>query len=103
MSIQETRHKDLTPFIEKKGKRKSRQYDLEGQEGVLCDYDKHNVSFVSEKIIIPSSSQYLNLVGKALCQKHYNKLIVNAKKSKINNKCSHSKYRFYISIAQNGT
>ncbi|CAI2193244.1 16930_t:CDS:2, partial [Funneliformis geosporum] len=53
------------------------------QEGALCDYEKHDASIVSEKVIIPSS--------------------INAKKSKINNECSHPKHRFYISTAKNGT
>lgn len=102
MSTQETHHKDPAPSIEKKGKRKARYCDLEGQEGVLCDYETHGASIVSEKVIIPSSSQHLDLVGKALCRKHYNKLIVNAKKSKINNECSHPKHRLYISTARHG-
>jgi len=45
----------------------------------------------------------LNLVGKALCQKYYNKLIVNAKKKSKTNKCLHPKHTFYISTAQNST
>jgi hypothetical protein len=102
MSTQEARHEDLAPSDKKKGKRKARYCDLEGQEGVVCDYEKHGASIVSEKVIIPSSSQYLDLVGKALCRKHYNKLIVNAKKSKINNECSHPKHRFYVSTARHG-
>src|SRR6185369_2289571 len=54
---------------------------------------------VSEKVTIPSSSQHLELVGKALCQRHYNKLIVNAKKTNV---CSHPKHKYYISTALHG-
>ena len=40
------------------------------------------------------------MVRKALCQKHYNKLIVNIKKSKTNNEYLHPKHRFYISTVR---
>src|SRR3990170_8107709 len=92
-----------TSSIEKKGKRKVQHCDLEGQEDVVCDYEQHGASIVSERVMIPSSSQHLDLVGKALCRKHYNKLIVNAKKSKTNNTCSHPKHQLYISTARHGT
>src|SRR6266542_2006535 len=100
MTTQEACHEDPAPSDEKKGKRKARHCDLEGQEGIVCDYEKHSASIVSEKVIIPSSSQHLDLIRKALYRKHYNKLIVNAKKSKTNNKYSHPKHRFYISTAR---
>ena len=74
-------HKDKPLSNERKEKRKARYCDLEGQDDVICDYKQHGASIVSEQINIPSSSQHLNLVGKALCRKHYNRLIVNAKKS----------------------
>jgi len=48
-------------------------------------------------------SSHLNLVGKALCRKHYNKLIVNAKKSKKTNICCHPKHEVYLSTARKGT
>ena len=67
ISIQKTHHKDSTLSNEKKGKRKTRHCDLEGQEDVICDYEQHGASIVSEQVIIPSSSQHLDLVGKALC------------------------------------
>jgi len=52
-----------------KGKRRKVQYcDLEGQDDVVCDYGINNASIVSDKVTIPD-------VGKALCRKHYNKLI----------------------------
>ncbi|SRR6266498_2890378 len=100
MSIQEARHENSAFSDEKKGKRKAQHYDLEGQEDVIYDYEKYGASIVSEKVIIPSSSQHLDLIRKALYRKHYNKLIVNAKKSKTNNKYSHPKHRFYISTAR---
>ena len=40
------------------------------------------------------------MVGKALCRKHYNRLIVNANKPKTNT-CSYSKHNLYISTARN--
>ncbi|CAI2199486.1 12832_t:CDS:2, partial [Funneliformis geosporum] len=74
-----------------------------GQDDVICDYEQHRASIVSEQIVIPSSSQHLDLVGKALCQKHYNRLIVNAKKKSKTYVCSHPKYGFYISTARHDT
>ncbi|CAI2192951.1 4532_t:CDS:2 [Funneliformis geosporum] len=103
MSIQEAQHEDLAISNEKKGKRKTRHYDLEGQNNVICDYEQHGTSIISEKLMIPSLSQHLNLVSKALCRKHYNKLIVNAKKTKANNVCLHPKHQFYISTARHDT
>ena len=84
-----------------KGKRRKVQYcDLEGQDDVVCDYGINNASIVSDKVTIPDVSKHLNLVGKALCRKHYNKLIVNAKKIKITNACSHPKHNIYLSTPQ---
>ena len=76
---------------------------MEGQDSISCNYEQHGASIVSERVAIPSSNQHLNLVGKALCRKHYNKLIVNAKKSKTNNICSHLKHKSYVSTARYGT
>jgi hypothetical protein len=87
-----------------KGKRRKVQYcDLEGQDGVVCDYEINNASIVSDKVTIPDINKHLNLVGKALCRKHYNKLIVNVKKIKITNTCSHPKHNIYLSTARPGT
>src|SRR6266542_2472468 len=89
---------------EDKGKKRKVQYcDLEGQDNVVCDYLINNASIVSTKVTIPEVSKHLDLVGKALCRKHYNKLIVNAKKSKKINICSHPKHNTYISTARHGT
>jgi hypothetical protein len=83
-----------------KGKRRKVQYcDLEGQDDVACDYEINNASIVSDKVTIPDINKHLNLVGKALCRKHYNKLIVNVKKIKITNTCSHPKHNIYLSTA----
>lgn len=84
----------------KKGKRKARYCDLEGIDNVDCDYDLHGASTVSDQIVIPASSQHLDLVNKALCRKHYNKYIVNAKKkkTKLTNFCSHPKHEIYLAI-----
>jgi len=84
---------------EKIGKRKAQYCDLEGHSGITCDYEQHGASVVSERVSIPSSSQHLDLVGKALCRKHYNKLIVNVKKPKTNI-CSHPKHKIYLSTAR---
>jgi hypothetical protein len=87
----------------KKGKRKARHCDLEGYDNVLCDYEQHGASTVTDQIIIPDSSQHLELVNKALCRKHYNKYIVNArKKPKLTNLCIHPKHEIYLSTARNG-
>jgi len=87
-----------------KGKRKKVQYcDLEGQDDVVCNYEINNASIVSDKVTIPDINRHLNLVGKALCRRHYNKLIVNAKKIKIANTCSHPKHNIYLTTARSGT
>ncbi|CAI2182398.1 9194_t:CDS:2, partial [Funneliformis geosporum] len=44
------------------GKRKAQYCDLEGQDYVVCDYEKHKASIISEQVMIPSSSQHLNLL-----------------------------------------
>src|SRR6266542_156036 len=97
-----THHEDTPISNIKKGKRKAQNCDLKGQDDIVCNYEQHVESIIYEQIDIPSSSQYLNLVGKALCRKHYNKLIVNARKKSKTNKCLHPKYTFYISTARNG-
>ena len=94
-----THHEDTPLPNTKKRKRKAQNCDLEGQDDVFCNYEQHGASIVSEQIDIPGSSQHLNLVGKALCWKYYNKLIVNenhrlenvAKKQQ----CVHSKHEEY--------
>ena len=87
---------------EKTGKRMAHYCDLEGQDSITCDYEQHGTSIISERLDIPSSSQHLDLVGKSLCRKHYNKFIVNAEKSKTN-VCSHPKHEVYLSTARHGT
>jgi len=87
----------------KKGKRKVEHCDLEGYDEVICDYEKNGASIISDRVTIPEINCHLNLVGKALCRKHYNKLIVNAKKKKITNICSHPKHQIYLPTAQKET
>src|SRR5262245_46106318 len=81
--MQRTPSKDTPSNCGEKGKRKA-QY---------CDIDR---------VTVPESSKYFNLalVGKALCRKHYNQLIVNAKKSKKTNVCSHPKHETYCILLQ---
>ena len=82
MSTQE--NQEVTLVSSKKERKRKAQYcDLEGNGDVACDYEQHGASIISEKVTIPSASQHLELVGKALCQRHYNKLIVNVKKKKL--------------------
>jgi hypothetical protein len=90
---------------ENKGKKKAQYCDLEGQNDVTCDYELNGTRVVSERVRIPESSKQFNLVGKALCRKHYNKLIVNAKNKKPNTTtpCSHPKHEMYVSTAQSQT
>lgn len=85
---------------EKKNKRRAVHCDMEGQSDVICDNDKYGASIISDKVTIPDINKHLNLVGKALCRRHYNKLIVNAKKIKITNTCSHPKHDIYLSTAR---
>ncbi|CAG8602544.1 10780_t:CDS:2 [Gigaspora rosea] len=52
----------LTPLSNKKsGKCKAQYCNLEGHGDVDCDYEKHSTSIISERIVIPSSSQHLDL------------------------------------------
>src|SRR5438128_1834701 len=88
---------------EKAEKRKAQYCDLEGQDSISCNYEQHGASIVSERVAIPSSNQQLNLLDKDIYRKHYNKLKVNAKKSKTNNICSHPKHKSYVSTARYGT
>src|SRR6266511_5904959 len=84
---------------EDKGKKRKVQYcDLEGQDDVVCDYLINNASIVSTKVTVPEVSKHLDLVGKVLCRKHYNKLI-NCKCKEVNI-CSHPKHNTYISTAR---
>src|SRR6266542_7106955 len=62
-----THHEDTPITNMKKGKKKAQNCDLKGQDDIICNYKQHGTSIVSEQIDIPSSSQHLNLVGKALC------------------------------------
>ena len=100
MATQKPYSGETSLLNEKKRKRKAQHCNLEGQDDVICDYEQFGASIISDQVTIPSSSQHLDLVGKALCQKHYNRLIVNANKPKTNT-CSHSKYNLYISTARN--
>ena len=98
MDVQQNSSQETPSSSERKDKRRKVQYcDLEGQDDVICDY---NASIVSDKVTIPDINKHLNLVGKALCRRHYNKLIVNVKKIKITNTCSHPKHDIYLSTAQ---
>jgi len=85
-----------------KRKRKAQHCDVEGMGEVICDYEQHGATIVSNRVTIPEANKHLNLVGKALCRKHYNKLIVNAKKSTEGSVCSHPKHEIYESTARPG-
>lgn len=101
MDVIQNSPQETSSSSERKDKRRKVQYcDLEGQDDVVCDYKINNASIVSDKVTIPDINKHLNLVGKALCRRHYNKLIVNAKKIKITNTCSHPKHNIYLSTAQ---
>lgn len=101
MDVRQNSPQETSSSSERKDKRRKVQYcDLEGQDDVVCDYKINNASIVSDKVTIPDINKHLNLVGKALCRRHYNKLIVNAKKIKITNTCSHPKHNIYLSTAQ---
>jgi len=54
---------------------------------------------------IPVGSAHLNLVGKALCRRHRNKLIVNAAKRQktAEQKCLHPNHREYLVSASKDT
>ena len=100
MDVIQNSSQEAPSSSERKDKRRKVQYcDLEGQDDVICDYKTNNAPIVSDKVTIPDINKHLNLVGKALCRRHYNKLIVNAK-NKIINTCSHPKHDIYLSTAQ---
>jgi hypothetical protein len=103
MSEQNERFQNKLSTSEKKGKRKMEYCDLEGYDEIICDYEKNGASIISNRVTIPEINCHLNLVGKALCRKHYNKLIVNAKKTKNTNVCSHPKHEIYLPTAQKRT
>lgn len=84
----------------RKSKKRVEHCDMEGKNDTICDYDKYGASIISDKVTIPDTNKHLDLVGKALCRRHYNKLIVNAKKIKITNTCSHPKHNIYLSTAR---
>lgn len=94
--------RDIVSSNNNKGKRKAQHCDVEGMGEVICDYEQHGATIVSDRVTIPEVNKHLNLVGKALCRKHYNKLIVNAKKSKKTSVCSHPKHEIYASTARPG-
>ncbi|RIB24185.1 hypothetical protein C2G38_2070600 [Gigaspora rosea] len=100
MTEQEKHYEDGS--IVKKVKRKACYCDLYGYDDVVCNYDQFLASTVTDQVAIPESSQYLDLVNKALCCKHYNKYIVNArkKKTKLTSVCSHPKHEIYLVTAQ---
>lgn len=52
--------------------------DLEDYDEVICDYEKNGASIIFDRVTI---NCHLNLVGKALCRKNYNKLLLMQKKS----------------------
>ncbi|RIB30095.1 hypothetical protein C2G38_2054758 [Gigaspora rosea] len=100
MTEQEKHYKDS--YTVKKGKRKACYCDLEGYDDVVCNYDQFLASTITDQVAITESSQHLDLVNKALCRKHYNKYIVNArkKKTKLTSVCSHPKHEIYLVKAQ---
>ena len=103
MSSKQVCYQEATSNNRKKGKKKPQNCDLQSQDDIICDYKLNGVRVVSERVTILESSSHLNLVGMALCRKHYNKLIVNAKKSKKTNICCHPKHEVYLSTARKGT
>ena len=84
---------DSVSSNDNKSKRKVQCCDVEG----ICNYEQHGATIVSDRVAIPEVNKHLNLVGKALYRKHYNKLIVNAKKCKKTCVCSHPKHEIYAS------
>ncbi|RIB07071.1 hypothetical protein C2G38_2147748 [Gigaspora rosea] len=78
MSAQQAFHEDSTFSNKEKGKRKAQYCDQEGQENVVCDHEQHGAYIVSDRVLIPRSSQHLDLV-------------------KTNTACSHPKHQFYTS------
>ena len=89
-------NKDTSLSNKKKEKRKTWHCDLKGQDDIICDYEQYDISIIFKQIVILSSSQHLDLVGKVLCWKYYNKLIVNAKKKSKTHIYSYLKHESYI-------
>ncbi|RIB16034.1 hypothetical protein C2G38_2091961, partial [Gigaspora rosea] len=100
MTEQEKHYEDGSAV--KKEKRKACYCDLEDYDDVVCNFDQFLASTITDQVAIPKSSQYLDLVNKALYRKHYNKYIVNAKKkkTKLTSVCSYSKHEIYLVTAQ---
>ncbi|RIB16417.1 hypothetical protein C2G38_2038587 [Gigaspora rosea] len=69
MSAQQAFHEDSTFSNQEKRKRRAQYCNLKGQKNVVCSNEKHGAYIVSDQILISSSSQHLDLVGK-LCAKN---------------------------------
>ena len=58
----------------------SKTCSLKNNENSICDDLINNTVFVTDRVKIPETNFNMDLVGKALCRYHYNKLIVNENK-----------------------
>jgi len=45
-----------------KRKRKAQHCDVEGMGEVICDYEQHGATIVSNRVTIPEANKHLNLV-----------------------------------------
>jgi hypothetical protein len=66
-----------------------------------CDDLINGTTLVTDSVKIPETNLDMDLVGKELCQRHYNKLIVNenhqlVRAMKKQQQCAHPKHKEYI-------
>ena len=73
---------------------------LKNNESSICDNLTNSTVLVTNRVKIPETNFNMNLVGKALCRYHYNKLIVNENKwlarAAKKQQCAHPKHELYV-------
>jgi hypothetical protein len=85
---------------------KIRECSLRDNTTFICDDVTNGTVLVTDKLEIPETNHNMDLVGKALCRYHYNKLIVNEnhrlKTVMKNQQCAHPKHEEYIKNNKKG-
>ena len=79
---------------------------LKNNESSICDDLTYGTVIVTDNVKIPETNLNMNLVGKALCRYHYNKLIVNENKRLARavkkQQCAHPKHEAYLKNNKRG-
>src|SRR3954454_3886908 len=84
----------------------SKTCSLKDNESSTCDDITNSTVFITDRVKIPETNFNMNLVGKALCRYHYNKLIVNENKRLARavkkQQCAHPKHEVYLKNSKKG-